>query len=147
MTKKIRLVSACLLGINCKYNGKNNLDKKVMELLAKGEILIPVCPEQLGGLETPRSRAELLGKEVRVKVDEQHGVMEVTAGFRKGAREVLKIAELYGIKEAILKQRSPSCGSGKIYDGNFSGTVINGDGITTALLKKNGITVISEEEL
>lgn len=147
MKKNIRLVSACLLGINCKYNGKNNLNAKVLKLKENGEILIPVCPEQLGGLETPRSRAEILGKEVRVKVNEQHGVMRVTDRYRRGAREVLKIAELYGIREAILKQRSPSCGSGKIYNGNFTGTVIEGDGITTALLKKNGITVISEEEL
>lgn len=140
MNKKIRLVSACLLGINCKYNGKNNLSAKVLKLKENGEILIPVCPEQLGGLETPRSRVELLGNEARVKVNEQHGVRVVTSSLNKGAREVLKIAELYGIKEAILKQRSPSCGSGKIYDGNFSGTVIKGDGITTALLKQNGIT-------
>ncbi len=146
MDKKIWLVSACLLGINCKYNGKNNQNKKVLELLAKGEILIPVCPEQLGGLETPRLPAEQLGKEVRIKVDE-YGVMEVTGRFRKGAHEVLKIAELYGIKEAIFKQRSPSCGSGQIYDGHFSRTVVKGDGITTALLKKHGIKVISEEEL
>lgn len=142
----IRLCSACLLGTNCKYNSKNNRNKKVIELLAKGEILIPICPEQLGGLATPRSPSERRGKKVFTKVEE-YAVMEVTTNFKKGAREVLRIAKLYGIKEVILKQRSPSCGSGQIYDGNFSGKVIKGDGITTALLKKNGIKVISEEDL
>lgn len=141
----MKLVSACLLGINCKYNGKNNLNKKVLELSQK-ETLIPVCPEQLGGLETPRCPSEQRGKRVFMKVDE-HAVTEVTASFKKGAKEVLKIAELLGIKEAVLKQRSPSCGVGQIYDGNFSGTVIKGDGITTVLLKKHGIKVISEDEL
>lgn len=146
MNKKVKLVSACLLGINCKYNGKNNRNEKVMGLLAKGEILIPVCPEQLGGLETPRLPSEQLGKEVRMKVEE-YTMFEVTNSFKKGAREVLKIAELLWIKEAIFKQQSPSCGVGQIYDGNFSGTIIKGDGVTTALLKKNGIKVISEEDL
>lgn len=142
----MKLVSACLLGINCKYNGKNNRNEKVLRLLAEGEILIPVCPEQLGGLETPRLLPEQLGKEVRMEV-EKDIVMGVTVNFKKGAQEVLKIAELFGIKEAIFKQRSPSCGSGQIYDGTFSRKVIEGDGITTALLKKNGIKVISEENL
>lgn len=108
--------------------------------------MIPVCPEQLGGLETPRLPSEQLGKEVRMEV-EKYTVMEVTANFKKGAQEVLRIAELFGIKEAIFKQRSPSCGSGQIYDGTFSRKVIKGDGITTALLKKHGIKVISEEDL
>ncbi|MDP3057443.1 MAG: DUF523 domain-containing protein [bacterium] len=145
MNKKVRLCSACLLGVNCKWNGKNNRNEKVIEL-AKKEILIPVCPEQLGGLATPRYPSEQRGKKVFMKVDER-GVMEATTHFKKGAEEVLKIAELLGIKEAIFKQRSPSCGSGQIYDGYFSGTVVKGDGITTALLKKHGIKVISEEDL
>jgi len=135
-----------LLGINCKYNGKNNRNEKVIELLNKGEILIPVCPEQSGGLETPRLPTERRGKEVYMKVD-KYAVMEVTAKFNKGAKEVLKIAQMLGIKEAILKQRSPSCGVGEIYGGNFDGTVIEGYGVTAALLKKHGIKVMSEEDL
>lgn len=146
MSKKIILCSACLLGINCKYNGKNNRNEKVMELLAKGEILIPVCPEQLGGLPTPRCSSELRGSKVFMKIDD-HAIEEVTGYFEEGAKEVLKIVKLYGAKKAILKQRSPSCGSGQIYDGTFSGKVIEGDGVTAALLKKNGIKVISEEDL
>lgn len=142
----MKLVSACLLGINCKYDGKNNRNEKIIRLLETGEILIPVCPEQLGGLGTPRLPSQKLGGGVYAKINED-AVQDVTACFKKGAEEVLKIAKLFGVKEAILKQRSPSCGSGKIYDGHFSGTVIEGDGITTTLLKKNGIKVISEEEL
>ncbi|MBU3965253.1 DUF523 domain-containing protein [Patescibacteria group bacterium] len=137
----MKLCSACLLGINCKDNGKNNRNEKIIELTRR-EILIPVCPEQLGGLPTPRKRA----RQRKGRIYKESGE-DITRNFNRGAKEVLKIAELLGIKEAIFKQRSPSCGVGQIYDGNFSGTVIKGDGVTTALLKKNGIKVISEEEL
>ena len=137
----MKLCSACLLGIKCRYDGKSSLNKKVIEL-AKKEMLIPVCPEQLAGLPTPREQAEI--KENRVVT---RSGRDVTARFKIGAKKVLKIAKFLGIKEAILKQRSPSCGSGKIYDGTFSGKVITGDGITARLLKKKGIKVISEEEL
>lgn len=137
--KKPTLCSACLLGINCRYDGKIKANKKVLAL-AKKEILIPVCPEQLGGQSTPRPDAEIVGR----KVLESSGA-DVTKEFRKGAKEVLKIAELYKIKEAILKQRSPSCGSGQLR--LMNGKVIKGDGVTTRLLKKNGIKIISEEEL
>jgi len=139
--KKVILCSACLLGINCRYNGKLKPNKKVIEL-AKREILIPVCPEQLGGLPTPRKPAEQRGRKVVTKSGR-----DVTENFKKGAKEVLKLAKLFGIKEAILKQESPSCGCGEIYDGTFSGNIIKGDGITTLLLKKNKIKVISEEDL
>jgi uncharacterized protein YbbK (DUF523 family) len=139
--RKITLCSACLLGINCCYDGKNKRNKKVIEL-AKEKILIPVCPEQLGGFSTPREPAEQRGNKVFTKSGK-----EVTENFKKGAREVLKLAKLLGVKEAILKQRSPSCGCGQIYDGSFSGKIIKGDGVTTALLKKNGIKVISDEDL
>lgn len=139
--KKIRLCSACLLGVNCRYNGKCKPNEKVIEL-TKEEILIPVCPEVFGGQSTPRPNAEI--KDGKDRVFEPDGT-DVTDYFNRGAKEVLKIAKLYGIKEAILKQRSPSCGSGQLKQ--MDGSVIQGDGITTRLLKKNGIKVISEEEL
>jgi len=139
--KEVILVSACFLGINCKYDGRSNKNKKVLKL-AKEKILIPVCPEILGGLPTPREIAEQRGKKVITKSGK-----DVTKYFEKGAKEVLKIAKILKIKKAILKQRSPSCGSGKIYDGTFSQRVIKGDGITTQLLKKHKIKIISEEDL
>ena len=137
----MKLVSACLIGINCKYNGKNNTDKKILKLAEK-ETLIPVCPEQLGGLPTPRIPTEIRGGRAINKEG-----LDVTDYLEKGANEVLKIARMYGISEAILKQRSPSCGCGRIYNGNFSSVVIKGDGITARLLKENGIKVISEEDI
>ena len=140
MKEKI-LVSACLLGINCKYDGTSNKNEKVLKL-AKDFILIPVCPEILGGLPTPREPAEQKGKKVITKSGK-----DVTKFFQKGAKEVLKIAKIFKIKKAILKQKSPSCGCGKIYDRTFSGRLIKGDGITTKLLKKNKIKVFTEENL
>lgn len=139
--REIILCSACLLGINCRYDGKNSLNKKVLRL-AKNKILIPVCPEILAGLPIPREKAERRGGKVITKSGK-----DLTKIFKKGAKEVLKIAKIYKIKKAILKQLSPSCGSGKIYNGTFSKKIIKGDGITTALLKKNKIEVISEEDL
>lgn len=135
------LCSACLLGVCCRYDGKSKGNKKVLEL-AKSEALIPICPEQLGGLPTPRPQTEL--KDGRAIRKDGSDVNEL---FQKGATESLKLARILGAKKAILKQRSPSCGSGQIYDGTFSGNIIEGDGITTALLKANGIEVVSEEEL
>jgi len=137
----MKICSACLLGIKCRYDGKSKRNKKILEL-GKKEILIPVCPEQLGGLPTPREPAEQKGKRVITKSGKN-----VTKKFKKGARQVLKIVKLFGVREAILKQRSPSCGCGQIYDGTFSGKIIKGNGVTAALLKRNGIKVISEEEL
>ena len=142
MLKKERIIcSACLLGIKCRYDGKAKSNKKLIKL-SKDYYLIPVCPEQLGGLTTPREPAEQKGKKVFTKSGK-----DVTKYFSQGANQVLKIAKLLEAKKAILKQRSPSCGSGQIYDGTFSGNVIKGNGVTTALLKKQGIKVISEEEL
>jgi len=141
MRKKIILCSACLLGLKCRYDGKSKLNKKVREL-SKKVILIPVCPEQLGGLPTPREPAEQRGNKVVTKSGK-----DVTENFLKGAKEVLKITKIFGAKEAILKQKSPSCGCGKIYDGTFSGKVIKGDGVTASLLKRNRIRVITEEDL
>ena len=137
----LKLCSACLLGINCRYDEGNNLNKQVLKL-AKKEILIPVCPEILGGLSIPREAAEQKGKKVITKSGK-----DVTEYFKKGAKEVLKIAKLFKAKKAILKQRSPSCGSGKIFDGTFSGKIKKGNGVTTALLKKNKIKIFSEEDL
>ncbi len=137
----MKLCSACLLGINCVWDGRNKVNPKVVELLKK-EQLIPVCPEQLGSLSTPRIPSEQKGDKVFNKEGK-----DVTSNFIRGAEETLKIVKLFGIKEAIFKQKSPSCGCGKIYDGSFSGSLIEGDGITTSLLKKNGIKVINDEDL
>lgn len=137
----MKLCSACLLGIKCRHDGKIKPNKKVIEL-SKKETLIPVCPEQLGGLPTPRVPSEQRGNKVVTKNGK-----DVTKNFKQGAREVLKLAKLFNIKEAILKQRSPSCGSGQIYNGTFSRTIIKGNGVTTSLLKKNKIKVISEEDI
>tara|TARA_Y100000310_G_scaffold316091_1_gene367432 strand:- start:1020 stop:1433 length:414 start_codon:yes stop_codon:yes gene_type:complete len=137
----MKIVSACLAGIDCAYDCKLNTCEKVVELVKKGEAL-PLCPEQLGGLSTPRPPSEQKGN----KVFSIEG-KEVTKEFEKGANEILKIAKLVGCKEAILKAKSPSCGSGKVYDGSFSGTLIEGDGILAALLKKNGIKVLTDEEI
>jgi len=121
------LVSACLAGIKCRYNGTAKPDSRIIEMVKAG-IAIPVCPEQLGGLTTPRDPAEITGE----KVISKNGI-DVTAQFNKGAEITLEIAKLYDCQEAILKSRSPSCG--KI------------DGITAKLLKENGIIVRTEEEL
>ena len=137
----MKLCSACLMGICCRYDGKSKPNKKIITLL-KEETLIPVCPEQLGGLPIPRAPSEIKGG----KVYSKDGI-DVTDSFKKGAHETLKVAKLFNIKNAIFKQKSPSCGCGKIYDGTFSGKVINGDGITTLMMKQNGISVISEDDI
>ena len=147
----MKLCSACLLGLKCRYDGTIKPNKKVIEL-AKKEVLIPVCPEQMAGQTTPRPDAEISGGDGSdvlkgaAKVIEPNG-KDITEFFVKGAEEVLTVANLLGIKEAIMKQRSPSCGCGKTYNGTFTDTLISGDGVTTAMLKKNGIKVISDEDL
>lgn len=147
----MKLVSACLIGINCNYKGKNNLNKKLFEEFKKGE-LFPVCPEILAGQKIPRPNAEIVNGtgldaiEGRAKIVDRHG-NDITEEFIKGANEVLNIAKTLGVEEAILKARSPSCSCGKIYDGIFSEKLIDGDGVTTALLKKNGIKVKTDEEI
>ncbi|RDY24132.1 DUF523 domain-containing protein [Romboutsia maritimum] len=145
------LVSACLLGINCKYNGDNNNSDKVREYL-KDKQYIVVCPEQLGGLTTPRNPSEIEKLDGNAVLKDRSRVMtneniDTTEQFLRGANETLKIAQLYGCREAILKESSPSCGSNCIHDGTFSGRKISGVGVTTALLKSKGIKVISEKEL
>lgn len=140
MKEKI-LVSACLLGVNCKYDGGNNLNEKVLKYLEDKEV-IPVCPEIMGGLSTPRPPSEITGNEVMNNQNQN-----VTKEYTKGAEETLKLAKLFNVKKALLKAKSPSCGNGRIYDGTFSRTLTSGDGITVRLLKENGIEVISEIDL
>lgn len=137
------LVSACLLGVNCRYNGVPKEDREVKELLNREDItLIPVCPEQSGGLPTPRTPSERKGDGVFSSEGEDR-----TETFIRGAQEALRLAKLYGCEAAILKERSPSCGNKEIYDGSFSGTVVPGEGVTAELLRKNGVKVFGESEL
>ena len=135
------LVSACLLGIDCRYDGKNCFNDKVLKLREYAN-LIPICPEQMGGLTTPRVPSEIVGS----KLINKEGI-DVTDYYQKGANIALKIAQINDCKYALLKQKSPSCGNGLIYDGTFSGKVIEGDGNTTKLLKENGIICYSDEEI
>lgn len=135
------LVSACLLGVRCRYDGKSKPHPAV-ERLMEQHTLIPVCGEILGGLPTPRVSAERQGERV-VTADG----CDVTAAYRRGAEEVLRLAERYGCTAAVLKERSPSCGSGRIYDGTFTGTLTDGWGVTAELLRDHGICVIGESEV
>ncbi len=135
------LVSACLLGENCKYSGGNNLTIGLYEeLTAKGIGIVPVCPECAGGLPTPRVPAERLGDRVVNKIGE-----DVTAEFLAGAQAALEAAKAHGCACAILKKNSPSCGCGTIYDGSFTGTLVSGDGVTAEMLKEYGVAVYNEE--
>lgn len=144
------LVSACLLGENCKYNGGNNKNQKVLDFL-KGKQYKAICPEVLGGLDTPRDASEIKGiaKEILAgcgKVVSCKG-KDVTDEFLDGARASLEIAKLNNSKIAILKAKSPSCGKGVIYDGSFTGEKIAGNGLTAELFMDNGIDVFTEEEI
>lgn len=139
---KPKLMSACLLGVRCRWDAKFKPCEKAIELFKQGDI-IPVCPEQLGGLPTPRIPQEIQ-KDGRVLNKEGK---DVTENFKKGAEETLRIAKLLGVKEFIGKSKSPSCGFGKTYDGTFSDTLIDSNGITADLLSKNGIKVITEKDL
>ena len=140
---EVLLVSACLMGFDCKYSGGNNaLPPETLEALRRSFRLIPVCPETAGGLPTPREPSERRGERV-VSRDGR----DVTAAFQKGAALTLRLAERYGAKRALLKCNSPSCGSGFVYDGSFSGTLIPGDGVTAELLKSQGISVVGENVL
>lgn len=135
------LVSACLLGLNCRYSGDGQYNKELEELKEKNH-LIPVCPEQLGGLPTPRNPVELkLGKAF------DKGGRDCTEQFYKGAEEVSKLAEYFECTAAILKANSPSCGYGQIYDGSFQGKLIQGNGIAAEMLAKRGVKIFSEKNL
>ena len=136
------LVSACLLGFDVKYDGTNNsrsLDERKLKLLMQNAHIIPVCPESLGGLCCPRSPCERVKNRVMNKNGE-----DKTAQFEKGAQQVLKAAEMFGCRYALLKENSPSCGYGRIYDGTFSHTTKEGSGVTAELLAENGIKIFGE---
>ena len=144
------LISSCLCGVNCKYSGSNNLNEACLKLLQEGKAIL-VCPEQLGGLSTPRTPAEIKGTSNGVlyendKVITKDGI-DVTKEFIKGAMETLHIAKLSNVKTAILKEGSPSCGVNYIYDGSFTGKKVPGKGITATILNNNEIDVISELDL
>ena len=132
------LVSACLLGVRCRYDGASKPDEAVLKLMER-HTLVPVCPEQLGGLATPRPPAERQGNAVRTRSG-----ADVTGQYRRGAEEALRLCRLYSCRAAVLKERSPSCGSGAVYDGTFSGVLTNGSGMTAELLEENGIPVYGE---
>ena len=148
----MKLISACLLGIRCAWSGDDKYKNNRAVELSKVEALIPVCPEQLGGLSTPRAPQEIqggVGKDVlngKCKVMNKDGE-DVTREFVRGAGETLKIAKQFKAKEFIAKSGSPSCGCSQIYDGSFSGRLMDGDGVTTALLRRNRIKIIPEEDL
>lgn len=136
------LVSACLMGFECKYcGGSNYIGDEKMAALKEKYRLIPVCPEVAGGLPTPRDPSERVGD----KVLSCKG-RDVTENYRKGAETALKLCRKYGCKKALLKAKSPSCGRDVIYDGTFSGTLTSHHGVTAELLMENGIEVISEKE-
>ncbi len=132
------LVSGCLLGYNCKYNGDNNYNKEIASLGDEFEI-IPICPEEFGGLPTPRKPSEQIGDKVMTEDGD-----DFTDNFRKGAEISLNIALKNECKYAILKAKSPSCGYGVIYDGTFSHTLKEGNGVASNLLSKNGIEIYNE---
>ena len=136
------LVSACLLGVNCRYSGKRaEVDYKLKKLIKKHN-LIPVCPEIFGGLPTPREPAEINGERVKSTSGK-----DFTDSFLRGAGEVLRLAELFECRYALLKERSPSCGHGRIYDGTFSSALTDGDGICAKALSDAGIRVFGESEI
>ena len=135
------LVSACLLGVECRYKGDGCPCEGVLRLKEDNE-LIPVCPEQAGGLPTPRTPSERVGDKVIMRDG-----TDVTGEYNKGAQTALYLAEQLGVDYAILKANSPSCGKGVIYDGTFTGGKCEGNGVTADLLLKNGIPVYTEDEL
>ena len=135
------LISQCLLGIHCRYDGSGAWCP-ALEVLMKVCAPIPVCPEQLGGLPTPRPPAECRDGRVILRTGE-----DVTGAFEKGAEQALRLARLYGVRWAVLKQRSPSCGSCEIYNGRFDGTRIPGRGITAQRLVREGIRVFDENQV
>ena len=135
------LISACLVGDKCKYDGHTNYTPLIKDLLEKYE-LVPFCPEVEGGLPTPRKPSERKGDKVINNVGK-----DVTRNFELGAEKALNICKYLNIKIAILKENSPSCGVNQIYDGNFNKKLIKGEGVTTELLRKNGITVYTENQI
>ena len=145
------LLSACLAGRACRYDGSDNADGRVASLVARGQAVL-VCPEEDGDLGTPRPPAEIVGGDGhdviagRARVVTKQG-RDVTEEYVRGARLALDKARAAGATLAVLKARSPSCGKGCVYDGSFTRTARTGDGVTTALLEANGITVVTDEDL
>ena len=135
------LVSACLLGVSCRYDGQSKAYPLMDELCRRHEV-VPVCPEIFGGLPTPRVPAERQGERVVTKTGG-----DVTAEYRRGAGEAVRLAQTLGCTVAVLKERSPSCGSGQVYDGTFTGTLTEGFGVAAERLMAAGIRVIGESEL
>lgn len=136
------LVSACLMGVGCRWDGGTNGPHPDLEELMKTHNLIPVCPEIMGGLPTPRHPAERRGNKVATRA-----YTDVTEQYERGAQEVLQLCHLYRCKYAILKERSPSCGSGRIYDGTFKGRLVPGYGVTAELLDSYGVIVLGESDV
>lgn len=136
------LVSACLIGSYCKYNGgANTLPEEILKGLREKYRLIPVCPETAGGLPIPRVPSERQGDRVMSRAGK-----DVTKEYAKGAEEALILAGKYNCSKALLKEKSPSCGCGRIYDGTFSKTLISGNGVTAELLKKHGLCIFGESK-
>ncbi|HEV7524415.1 MAG TPA: DUF523 domain-containing protein [Acidimicrobiia bacterium] len=135
------LVSACLLGVACNHEGAHS-QRRAVEALAATHRLVPICPEACGGLSTPRPAAELVRDRV-VNVDGS----DVTAEYDRGARAAVELAQAVGARRAVLKARSPSCGSAQVYDGSFSRTLRSGEGVTAAALRAAGVEVVSEDDL
>ncbi len=138
------LVSSCLAGVKCKYNGGDNKLNEIDTLVESGRAIL-LCPEVLGGLPIPRPPCEIVtnGRECKAIVDSEGG--DFTEEFMTGAQKTLEIVKLLGIKSAILQPRSPSCGFGEIYDGTFSGKMIEGNGVTAELLSQNGVKVYNDK--
>ena len=144
-------VSACLCGINTRYDGGNSLNGRILKLLESG-IVVPFCPEQLGGLGTPRLPCEIYGGDGSDVIDGSAIIINqkkqnLTDKFLKGAHESIKVCKMCNIKTAVLKSRSPSCGFGEIYDGSFTGSKISGNGVTAEIFRRNDIKVFTEEEI
>lgn len=134
------VISACLCGVCCRYDGKTKCIPEIRKIYDEGRAVL-VCPEVMGGMPTPRKPSEIQGDRVVNSEGE-----DTTEFFRKGAVAVLEICLRHNIRKAILKQRSPSCGSKQVYDGSFSGRIVDGAGITASLLKENGIEVFGEDD-
>jgi len=141
MNKPRVLMSACLLGVNCRYSGDGKLLEGVERLMEVAEI-IPVCPEILGGLTTPRVPAERVGDKVIAKDG-----TDVTVQYHRGASESLYLAKLFSAQYALMKERSPSCGYGVIYDGSFAGRKVPGMGVTAEALRAMGVAVFDERQI
>jgi uncharacterized protein YbbK (DUF523 family) len=150
-SRKTLLVSACLLGLHTKYNGGHNENNAVYQLSSRA-VMLPICPEQLGGLSTPRPAAEIIGGDGQgvwkgtAQVATQNGD-DRTEAFLRGARETWQMALALGAQAALFKAHSPSCGCGEIYDGSFTGHRKAGDGVAASFLKAKGLPVFTEENL